>query len=293
VKIAKLADPMPYNGAMVISRSGVVWAWGNDWHDQFCQPQLGVITTPVKVPVADVTLAAGALYHTLYDSDGSVVACGSGADGQLGDGSSGPDTLTGTPVSVAGLPQGPIAALEASWGDSGVLMADGDYYDWGYNAAGQVGNDSTTDTITAVQVALPDDVDQVFQGGSYGNNGQTIALLDDGSLWEWGNNAFGQLGNYTHTTKLAPFELQSLHDRTVVEVASGGLTNYVITKNAQLWAWGSNATGELGTGSHSRSIDHPVRVPLLASQVSITAHNVVALAAPDPILLGAASVLTR
>ena len=73
-------------------------------------------------------------------------------------------------------------------------MADGSYYDWGYNQAGQLGNGTTSDNAVPV-VALPAAVDQIFQGGSGAKNGQTIAILAGNSLWKWGNGTHGQLGN--------------------------------------------------------------------------------------------------
>jgi hypothetical protein len=57
-----------------------------------------------RVPLARVTLAVGALRHTLYDSDGRIVSCGDGPFGQLGDGMSGLAAHSGTPVAVRGLP---------------------------------------------------------------------------------------------------------------------------------------------------------------------------------------------
>jgi alpha-tubulin suppressor-like RCC1 family protein len=65
VVIDQLADPMPFDGGMAIDTDGHVWAWGNDQARQFCQARGAYLTTPVRVPLSHVTLAAGAQMHAI------------------------------------------------------------------------------------------------------------------------------------------------------------------------------------------------------------------------------------
>jgi alpha-tubulin suppressor-like RCC1 family protein len=159
------------------------------------------------------------------------------------------------------------------------LMAGGRYYDWGYNRDGQVGDGSRAVATTAMEVALPHAVRQVFEGGSYGDNGQTIALLSSGAAWEWGSGRFGQLGDGTRHGSLWPIRLDALHGLHLVAVGSGGSTTYAVDRAGGLWAWGNNHVAQLGDGSIARLQLTPVRDPVRVSQVSSTAHNVAALAA--------------
>jgi alpha-tubulin suppressor-like RCC1 family protein len=157
-------------------------------------------------------------------------------------------------------------------------MADGRYYDWGYNAGGQVGDGGTRDATRAVRVNLPGRVARVFEGGSYADNGQTMAILDDGSVWEWGTGEFGQLGDHHTSDALRPVQLRPPHGVHFVAVNSGGSTDYAIDGHSRLWAWGNNRVDQLGDGSEKPSQRRPVLDPVLVSQVSSTAHNVAALA---------------
>ncbi len=226
------------------------------------------------MPLRGVTLATGAARHNLFYAEGTLYACGQGQSGQLGNGTFG---HAATPTAVTGLPPGGIEALTSSWQGSGALMKNGSYYDWGYNASGQLGNGTTTNSAVPVHVVLPAVVTQVFQGGSTLNNGQTVALLADGQLWVWGNGAYGQLGTGSLLSTPVPVHVPFPAGTHFVVVNSGGYASYAIDAAGKLWAWGSNSVGQLGTGAGVGSQPSPVAVGLVASQVSSTADNVAAL----------------
>jgi alpha-tubulin suppressor-like RCC1 family protein len=271
VRIAALPDPVPYEGGMAIDTTGHVWAWGNNTARQFCLPRPRYSVFPIQLPLPDVTLAAGALFHTIYDAGGTIYSCGLGNLGQLGDGTT---DLQGNPAPVLGLPAGQVVELTSSWGDAGALMADGAYYDWGYNAAGQVGDGTTRPADVAVHVSLPGPVVEVSQGGSLPGNGQTMALLADGSLWEWGNNSFGQLGDGNTRSALTPLRLTEPPGVRFVNVNSGGATDYAIDSSGDLWSWGVDNLGQLGNGLHTRPRLTPVNTGVTLTQVSSTASEV-------------------
>jgi alpha-tubulin suppressor-like RCC1 family protein len=131
--------------------------------------------------VSDVTSATGALTHSLFDSKGQVYACGSGQYGVLGNGST---TSSPTPTAVVGLPStARVTALTASWGGGGALLSNGIYYDWGYNAAGQLGDGNIANSDEPVRIQRRSAVHQVSQRGSGPTNGQTVAVLANGSVW--------------------------------------------------------------------------------------------------------------
>ena len=274
VKITSLPNPMPFDGGLAIDSRGVAWGWGLNASHDLCLPGGLLITRPAKIPLPHVTLAAGARTHSLFDSDGTVYACGDGAYGVLGNGST---ASRPAPTAVLRLPEGKVKALTSSWGGSGALMADGSYYDWGYNQAGQLGDGSTTDSAVPVRVPLPGPVDQVFQGGSGPTNGQTIAVLADGSLWTWGNGTHGQLGNGGTRSSATPIRIALPRGAKPVRVASGGYASYAIDQTGRLWAWGRNTDGQLGTGSSGPDQLTPVSTEISLTQISATAQNAAGL----------------
>ena len=161
---------MPFDAGLAIDSNGHAWGWGLNATDDLCLSGL-VESRAQQLTLSDVTLATGARTHALFDSSGTLLACGSGDAGELGNGST---ASASTPTAVVGLPSGvKITALTSSWEGSGALLANGDYYNWEHNPSGQLGNGSTANSAVPVRVDLPNPVTKVFQGGSGPKNGQT------------------------------------------------------------------------------------------------------------------------
>ncbi len=275
VRIVSLPNPMPFDAGLAIDSTGHAWGWGLNGAGDLCLPGL-VESTPQQLPLSGVTLATGARTHAVFDSNGTVYACGSGDAGELGNGST---ASSSQPTPVLGLPRDVKAvALTSSWEGSGALLANGAYYNWGYNAAGQLGDGTTQNSAVPVKVALPAAVVQVFQGGSGAGNGQTVAILTNRAVWSWGNNTRGQLGNGTRTNSPVPVRVRVPRGVVFARVNSGGYTSYAIDTRGRLWAWGGNQNGQLGTGSARGVARLPVRVGIRLSQVSSTASNVAGFA---------------
>ena len=274
VKIVALANPAPFDGALAIDSHRHAWGWGLNASGDLCLPG-PLELRPARLPLNDVALATGARTHSLFYSAGTVYACGSGDAGELGNGST---ASSPTPTPVIGLPRtARVTALTSSWEGSGALLATGAYYDWGYNAAGQLGDGSTASSAVPVRVKLPAPVRHVSQGGSGPTNGQTIVILSDGSVWTWGNNQHGQLGDGGTADSRVPVRVDIPAAVTFVTVNSGGYASYAIDSSGTLWAWGGDQNGQLGTGTGTRIETNPVNVGIRLTQVSSTASNVAGL----------------
>jgi Regulator of chromosome condensation (RCC1) repeat len=170
-----------------------------------------------------VTAIAGGCYHTIaLKSDGTVWAWGYNGYGQLGDGTT---TDSYTPVQALG-PGGSgyltgVIAIASDGYHTIAMKSDGTVWTWGHNVVGQLGDGTTTDRYTPVQVLGPDGSGYLtgviaITRGFY----HTIALKSDGTGWAWGNNGNGELGDGTVTDRYTPVPVSGLTG--VIAVAGGG-----------------------------------------------------------------------
>jgi alpha-tubulin suppressor-like RCC1 family protein len=278
VKIASLpADAMPYDTGLALDTSGHAWGWGIDSAGSLCLGTIRTYLTPVELPLRDVTLLAGASTHALFYAGGTVYSCGSNLAGDLGDGSTASSI---TPVKVAGLNGRDVVQLVASFADSGALLGDGNYYDWGFNGSGQLGDGRTgPQSDVPVRVVLPRRVRQVAQGGSIWDNGQTLVLLANYAVWAWGNNGWGQLGNGNERSQPSPVRINPAAGATYVSLATGATTSYAVGAAGRVFAWGNSDYGQIGNG-HSGIWLSPVWIASGGVGISSTADNVVIATRP-------------
>jgi alpha-tubulin suppressor-like RCC1 family protein len=271
VKIAFLAtDAMPYDSALAVDTTGHAWAWGVNTGGEFCLGNKKEYLTPVELPFSDVTMLAGADAHALYVSHGSVWTCGDNVQGDLGNGTTKPSA---TPVRPVGLGSAPVTAVVASFDNSGVLLANGDYYDWGYNADGQLGDGKAGGwSDVPVKALLPGPVRQVALGGSIWQNGQTLALLKGGALYAWGSDWAFQLAQGRRSPQPDPVQVLLPAGVRFTSLATGSSTCYGVTSSGKVYAWGSNYAGQIGNGTLTQQ-RKPEEVAVGATQISSTANN--------------------
>ncbi len=272
VRIAWIpSDAMPYDTALAVDTEGRVWGWGENGGGEFCLGNTRTYTTPVELPFSRVTAVAGASNHAVYDAAGTVYACGQNVRGDLGDGSG---LNTTTARKVVGLNGSTVVMLVAAFANSGALLSNGEFLDWGYNTDGQLGDGTLSDASDVpVRVDLPDPVTQVAEGGSIWGNGQTLVILSNGSLWAWGANFQGQLADVARGARPSPVRFYPPAGVTYERLATGSATSYAISSTGQVYAWGVNFGGQVGDGTTFTSLA-PVLVATGATMISSTANNV-------------------
>ncbi len=276
VKIASIAvNSDPWDTAFAIDTTGHAWGWGANGSGDLCLGNSTEHRTPVRLPFTHVTAVAGAADHATYDAGGRLYSCGMGIYGELGDGTT---KTSRVPVRVSGLSGKSVTALLAGFGNAGALLSDGRYYDWGENSQGQVGNGTPgRSSDVPERVRLPGAVKRAFEGGNAPNDGQTLVLLANGSMYAWGANGAFQLGNGTRVAATSPVKISSPHGVTYRAVASGGDTSYGISTAGEVYAWGAGKSGAVGDGTREPA-RAPVKVKAGATMLISATSDVVAVA---------------
>ena len=115
-------------------------------------------------------------------------------------------------------------------------------WSWGFNGSGQLGTNDINQRCTPVQTLNGGtNWKQVTCGGYF-----TAAIKTDGTLWTWGSNGYGRLGDNTTVNRSTP--VQTLNGGTNWKQVSGGSGHIAAIKtDGTLWTWGNNSNGKLGT----------------------------------------------
>jgi alpha-tubulin suppressor-like RCC1 family protein len=240
--------------AAVLKADGTVWTWGQNDRGQLGDGTLTNRTTPVKVQglsgVKAITCSAYSTYAV--KDDGTVWAWGSNSYGALGNGTA---SNSNTPVQVSGLTgvKDVIGGSGGSTFQAFALKEDGTTWAWGYNGDGQLGDGTTINRNTPVQVTGLDGV-KVLASGTY----NTMALKEDGTVWIWGLNDIGQLGDGTTVSRSSPVQLTGLSGAK--DIGCGDIHFAVLKENGTVWTWGSNSWWGLGYGTKDTRTSIPTQV---------------------------------
>ncbi len=236
-----------FEHSLAIGSDGNLYAWGYNSSGQLGDGTKTDRNTPVQVflpsGVSAVSVSAGDSHSFAIGSDGNLYAWGNNSIGQLGDGTT---TSRNTPVQVI-LPSG-VSAVSVAAGNlhSFAISSDGKLYAWGDNGVGQLGDGTTTDRNTPVQVFLPIGVSVVsVAAGSF----HSLAIGSDGKLYAWGQNGAGELGDGTRTGRNTPVQVILPSGVSAVSVAAAGRHSLAIGSDGKLYAWGLNNFGQLGDGT--------------------------------------------
>ncbi len=226
--------------SMAIAAPGSYWSWGLSHHGdglgdiRFAPSQ---IAGHAFVRVAIGGDSASYAHNLGLRSDGTVWAWGRNSWGELGFNSVGSAI---EPQPVTGVSQ--VIAVAAGSNHSLALTADGTVYAWGRNDAGQAGTGSlSTRERAPLRVVLPGIVVGIAAGQHH-----SMALLSDGRVFVWGENAEGQLGNGTALAAPTPAAVTGLGASPIVSIGAGERHSLALDRDGNVWAWGANDRKQLG-----------------------------------------------
>jgi alpha-tubulin suppressor-like RCC1 family protein len=231
---------------VAIKTDGTLWTWGqNNWG------MLGDNTTVSKPsPVQTITggtnwqLVDSSHYHVAaIKTDGTLWLWGRNQYGELGINTNGSSSHKSSPVqTIASGTNWKLVSCAQYY--TAAIKTDGTMWLWGYNGYGNLGNNNTDGKSSPVQTIAGGTNWKFLSCGGY----HTTAIKTDGTLWTWGLNAFGQLGNNSITHQSSP--IQTISSGTNwKQVACGWKFTTAIKTDGTLWSWGHNNNGQLGDGT--------------------------------------------
>ena len=262
-----------------LTNRGTVEAWGDDAQGELGNSSTTNSNTPVaaNTPPSSVAAVAGGSgsaggigkFSVALDTAGAVWTWGNNQQGQLGNGS---NTSASTPAQVSGLSG--VTAITAGGGHGLTLLNNGTVWGWGLNSSGELGNSTTTNSNIPVEVNGSEGLINVGTIGAVtavaAGDSHSLAVLIDGSVWAWGDNSEGELGNGSTTSSSIPGVVNGVSG--VTAVAAGLTYSLALKSDGTVWAWGENSAGQLGNGSTTNS-STPVQVSGLTGVTAIAASN--------------------
>ena len=246
-----------------ITTAGRIFSWGYNYDGQLGDGTIINRNTPVDITngfnlsvgetITNVTL--GSYYSSAITSEGRFFTWGANFFVEIGDGTT---INRGIPVEIISrfnLSVGEtITEISLGHAHSSAITSAGRIFTWGANWNGQLGDGTTTDRITPVEItngfdlSVGETIIDLSLGASHSS-----AITSAGRSFAWGWNANGQLGEGTTIDRTTPVEITSLFNLSVgekiTEVSLGSSHSSAITSAGSVFIWGWNDFGQLGDGT--------------------------------------------
>ena len=286
---------------LAVRSDGTVWAWGFNGAGELGDGTTTNRSTPFQVTgLTGVTqVAANSDFSLALRSDGTVWAWGDNRAGQLGRGMTSNHEVT--PAKVTGLAG--VTKISAGSDFALALLSDGTVRAWGDNRRGQLGNGTTASSPVPVKVTGLSQVTGISAGYDASMATRTSGISALTSVWTWGGNDFGQLGDGTLAGRSTPERVTGLPVYIAGISAGGGFAAFlgtggisatggfatVLGADGTVWAWGDDSAGQLGNAPSSTPVTRPVNTIGAGSgitQLSAGDFHVLALKSNGTVLAG-------
>ena len=214
--IVKIATKSGHN--IAIENDSTAWIWGDNQLNQINGTSTDKLF-PVSVGFNFIDIVVGASYTAELKQDSMVY-------------------ITANGLTLLGLTG--ISSIGAGYKHLFALKNDNTVWAWGDNQFGQLGDGTIIDQpITPIQITSLSNIISITGGQRH-----SIALKSDGTVWTWGWNGMGQLGDNTLIDQLTPIQVPGLNN--VIEIAAGAHHCMARRSDSTIWVWGNNISGQLG-----------------------------------------------
>lgn len=295
---------------LALKADGSVWSWGlNEFYRYvdagnsktlpvLCSPGYPLtrnVPAPIRIEGLEqvVQISTGGDFGAALSSNGTVWTWGANGAGELGTGETADHVCA--PTQVPGLTG--ITAIATGFGHVLALKSDGTVWSWGSNGRGQLGNGTQVSSNVPVRVPGLADIVAISAADHYdAAAGHSVAVDSLGTVWAWGDNSDGQVGNDAtlencssnhHPLPCVKSPVKVAGLPPVAKIMTGAEVTFAIDKNGVLWGWGTSSwlgttqsTANCAAASAGTSPCYriPLALPHLAGFSSIVAGKVSTLA---------------
>ena len=245
-----------YNGVVAGKTDGTLWSWGVQWAGELglndtvrrsSPVQIGSVTTWDKVIHGDRSVLA-------TKTDGTLWAWGYNGEGNLGQNN---NTVYSSPIQIPGTTWGGGIGFSKT-GSGFAIKTDGTLWSWGNSNNGALGQNKGPGQNRSSPIQIGSDTTwSKIVSGAY----RAMATKTDGTLWSWGYNHVGQLGQGNNTKYSSPVQIPGT---TWSTIGSNSYTSSATKTDGTLWCWGYNDNGDCAqntNGTSTSTYDSPVQVP--------------------------------
>ena len=261
---------------VAIKTDGTMWSWGLNSNGQLGDSTILSRSSPVQIAstaYAWSLVATSGQYHTIATkTDGTIWAWGAGTKGQIGN-----NTVIrrSSPIQIGALDT--WSKITSGRDFTAAIKTDTTLWTWGANNSSQLGENDTVYRSSPVQVGnTPAAATSNWSQISFGSQ-HAMAIKTDGTLWAWGLNNAGRLGNNTEINRSSPVQIGALTSWS--QTAAGGDVSIALKTDGTLWSWGDNAQGKVGDNTTTRR-SSPVQIAsttIAWSQISNGSSHAMAL----------------
>ncbi len=252
---------------IAINSNGLLFSWGDNGYGQLGNGFLENYANPIQETSKSTNwtkVSAGDKHTIAIKNDDSLWGWGYNGQGRLGDGT---EASYSNPIKVN---EGTDwSKISAGYTHTAAIKGDGTLWLWGYNIEGQLGDGTEEIKLNPTQESsLSTNWLEVDTGFIY----STIAIKDNGTLWGWGDNYHGQIGDGTTENKLSPTQEATL-STDWIKLGAGYNYSVALKTTGTVWGWGENYYGQIGDGTLEDKLIPTQEITSAANWIDICAGS--------------------